>query len=181
MFQIDISPIFMQGFNWPWEVAYNVIFPISSNFSVVSTLLIKIEILCFTKRKLSSLMFFCCVCMWKTFPALCYIICGSAGGHSFKPIILLHISFCPINFCSSKILSVSDLPSKIHSLQHKTKTVTDFVDTAYNVGSFLRQTKLVSSFIKGIHKKKLFCDICLDKLILFQNHKIYYLSWYHSK
>ena len=69
-----------------------------------------------------------------------------------------------MNFCSSKVLSDSDVPSNTHSLKHATKIfipkniyiVTDFADTAYNVGSFLRRTKLVSSFIKEIYKKNCF-------------------------
>ena len=105
----------------------NITFPISSNFSVVSTLLWKIEILCFGKWSLSSL-FFYCVCMWKSFPALFYIICGSASECCFTPVILLLFKldshhndelhwptlFPALNLMESGLMDHIDLLSNLH-------------------------------------------------------------------
>ena len=125
-------------------------------------------------------MSYCCACMWKTFPALFYIICGSASGWSFAPIILLHVSLCPMNFCSSR-----KLPNKVPSSARHCRSIqnsfsktleqrnyfvcsanasledlasfprmcnlTYFADTANNVWNFLGRTKLVSSYIKEIY------------------------------
>ena len=64
----------------------NIIFPIASNFWILSMLL---WVLHLEKEKLSSLMFLCCVCFRKTVSQL-YIICRSAES-SFTSTLLLFI------------------------------------------------------------------------------------------
>ena len=53
-------------FNQNWEITSNVIFPVSFNFPIASTLLREFEILYLRKQKLLSLMFYCWVFLWKT-------------------------------------------------------------------------------------------------------------------
>ena len=86
---------------------------------------------CYTmmwELKLFSLMFYCCVCMKKTFPSLFYIICGSASESSFAPIILFRVSLCPMNFCANR-----KLPSKVLS-DIDTRTKNYFVCSAMHFG-----------------------------------------------
>ena len=78
-------------------------------------------------------MLYCCVCMKKTFPALFYIICGSASESSFAPIILFRVSRCPMNFCANR-----KLPSKVLS-DIDTGTKNYFVCSAIHFGGKIQR------------------------------------------
>ena len=90
-------------------------------FQFIYTRYIEIQ-LWFGKWKLSSLMFYCCVCMWKTFPALFYVICRSAIGELYR-VFARWIFILAENYRLKFSLTVTkySLKHKIHSLKRQNK------------------------------------------------------------
>ena len=93
-------------------MTYNIIFPIGCNFPIVSTQLCQISALWKIKITFPNV-FLLYLRVKNCFPALLYIICGSAAERNFTPIISSCVSLCSIILCCSRKLPSKALPDRV--------------------------------------------------------------------